>query len=493
MNVNTGNGIGSRLKADLERHALSRIIVPSLTGEMKDLSGLLELRKAENTNDGLDAFLGQLERDIAEESGFALLLSRVGSQVNKQCKKKLVTNLIYNWNVEGSKRRTAWREKGYHIPNLFVISPTMRCNLHCTGCYSGLYQKDGDLTEEEIDDVLTQARELGMYFCVISGGEPYVLKDMWLRLFRKYNDMYFLTFTNGTFLDEETVAELAQLGNVAPAISVEGYEEETDSRRGKGVYKKVCDAMERLKRHGVIFGSSVTYTGKNSEMVSSKPFVETLIDKGVIFSWYFMFMPVGKDPILELVPSPMQRLKTGRGIARLRKELPIFLADFWNDGPAAGGCLAGGRSYFHILNSGRVEPCVFVHFGKDNIREKRLLDIIDSDFFKAIRREFPYNENGNLMRPCMIIDNPEVLRKVVRQYIPEQGHRGSEDIVCKEQTVRWIDNYAKGFKDLTEDEWLEEINKPDSRWYKEKPEYRGLFRFQEKTEEIKETESAGVK
>jgi len=292
--------------------------------------------------------------------------------------------------------------------------------------------------------------------------------------------MYFLTYTNGTLLDEPTVKTLARLGNVAPGISVEGYREHTDKRRGQGVYDKVMEAMDLLKKEGVIFGISVTYTSENIELITRDEFVEHYINKGAIFAWYFMFMPVGKDPILELVPSPEQRVYCGDRVAQLRKKHPLFMADFWNDGPAVGGCLAGARQYLHILNSGRVEPCVFAHFGVDNIREKSLLEASNSAFFKTIRSRFPYNDIANLKRPCMIIDNPQVLRDAVAEHMAPQGHKHSEDIIQNPEVIEWIDAYAERFKNLTDPVWLELINDPNYRWYKEGREYRNLFRFHER-------------
>ena len=188
-----------------------------------------------------------------------------------------------------------------------------------------------------------------------------------------------------------------------------------------------------------------------------------------------MFMPVGKDPDLDLVPTPEQRVAFGRRIAEARKVLPVFLADFWNDGPAVDGCLAGGRRYLHILNSGRIEPCVFAHFGVDNIREKTILEAANSPFFRSIRERFPYNEKGNLMRPCMIIDNPHVLREVVAKHVVPQGHEHSEDIIRDPRVVQWVDQYAAHFQQLTDPEWERMINDPAGRWYHEGPAYKGLF------------------
>ena len=457
------------------RRTVVRVADKAVTTEIANLQEIGKLASKVGANRGFHAFLSGLKGDIRNRCGMALLFERVGHELNPRCRKMVFRNLIYNWNVQGAKLRRALIDENQWVPNLAVISPSMSCNLRCTGCYSGLYDKAGELTEEEIDGVLAELRNMGCYFVVVSGGEPYVKKEMWLRLFRKYGDMYFLTYTNGTLLDDKTVHRLACLGNVAPAISVEGYEEETDERRGTGTYRRVLEAMARLRREGVLFGISVTYTRNNVDLVSSDEFVRFFMDKGAIFAWYFMFMPVGKDPILELVPTPRQRYECGVRIGKMRKRHPMFLADFWNDGPAAGGCLAGGRSYLHILNDGRIEPCVFAHFGVDNIRDTTILEAVNSPYFKAIRGEFPYNNNGNLLRPCMIIDNPEVLRSVVREYVVPEGHPHSEDLIQDPEVVEWIDDYSREFRDIVDPVWEERISDPKDRWYREGTDYRNLF------------------
>ena len=464
-----------RLPNRVTKILIARMLLRSMTGRLTDLQRVLSL--AHRIGDtGLHDFLEALAHDSSAQSGLAQLFLRLGRESNPLYKKKLVKNLVCNWGLDGPRIRGSLQRQGIHAPSHIVISPTMRCNLRCTGCYSGLYSKDGELSEEEIETVLCQARDFGAYFIVVSGGEPYLMKDVWLRLWKKHSDMFFMTYTNGTLLDQRTVDELARLGNVAPAISVEGYREETDRRRGAGVFDRLSASMDRLRRAGVIFGISVTYTRENAEIVSSEEFLRRYIDAGAIFGWYFMFMPVGKDPILDLVPTPEQRLAFGRKIAEVRNRLPIFLADFWNDGPAVGGCLAGGRLYLHILNSGRVEPCVFAHFGVDNIREKTILKAANSPFFQSIRKRFPYNRTGNLMRPCMIIDNPRVLREAVAENVAQQGHEHSEDIIRNPRVVEWVDQYAQRFRELTDPEWERLINDPKGRWYREGAEYRSLFK-----------------
>jgi MoaA/NifB/PqqE/SkfB family radical SAM enzyme len=461
------------------RFLLARHLSRFLTGSYEDLRRLIRTinKRPPVHNLGLMCMLRSLERDLDTRSGNAALFARIGQQLSRRAKQKIATNLIYNWGIVGARKRAALMNESMWVPQFVVISPTMRCNLRCTGCYSGLYTKKGELSEAEICRVLDECKSFGDYFVVVSGGEPYVLKDMWLRIFRRYNDMFFLTYTNGTLLDQPTVDELARLGNVAPAVSVEGYRDQTDRRRGAGVYDKVLAATRRLRDAGVMFGVSVTYTRENVEEVTADEFVRHWIESGAIFAWYFMFMPVGKDPVLELVPTPEQRVACGQRVAALRQRHPIFLADFWNDGPAGAGCMAG-RTYMHILNSGQIEPCVFAHFGLDNIREKTILEASNSPFFRAIRRSFPYNENANLRRPCMIIDNPRVLRKAVTEHLVPAGHQHSEDLIQDPGVVEWIDRYAARMQELTDPIWEAQINDPKDRWYKEGQEYKNLFRFQ---------------
>ena len=63
-------------------------------------------------------------------------------------------------------------------------------------------------------------------------------KDI-IRLCETHNDCYFLAFSNGTLVDEAMAKEISRVGNFTIAFSIEGYEEQNDARRGKGVYAKL--------------------------------------------------------------------------------------------------------------------------------------------------------------------------------------------------------------------------------------------------------------
>lgn len=455
---------------------ITRIISNSLTGRPRDLKRLVRLAQKIPTIVAVRRFFDTLGEALDRGDPFGELFLRLGRQLSRQSRRKVVSNLIYREFIAGYRIRRARSTDGNWVPGFFVMSPTMRCTLSCRGCYSGLYDREEVLPYEEMDRILAEAQRLGIYFVVISGGEPYLLADQLLKLFRKHARMFFLTYTNGTLLDGPLCRELARLGNVAPAISVEGFEQETDERRGPGVFDRIVRAMNTLRSEGVFFGFSATATSRNLDTIASDRFVTFYLELGALFGWYFLFLPVGRDPVLDLVPTPEQRVELGKRVARLRKDHPIFLGDFWNDGPAVGGCLAGGRNYLHILNNGHVEPCVFCHFSSDTIKGKTLLEVANSPFFKAIRAEFPFNPTGNLLRPCMIIDNPRVLRRLVREYAVPDGHRDADAIISDPRVVAWADRFAARMEELAEPLWEALINDPCSRWFREGTEYRDHLR-----------------
>ncbi|MFA5993053.1 MAG: radical SAM protein [Candidatus Pacearchaeota archaeon] len=394
------------------------------------------------------------------------LVKEAFRRASPNVKKKMVENFFVNAGIIGVKQKRKLEKKlGFRLPFFFVISPSAKCNLKCVGCYASEYSMDETLPYEEVDRILTEAKQLGIYFITISGGEPFVYPGI-LDLFKKHNDMEFQVYTNGTLINKELARKLAELGNVAPAISVEGLEKETDLRRGKGVFKKVMEAMDNLKEAGVIFGFSATPTKKNSEVIMSDEFFDLMIAKGASFGWFFQYIPIGRKPDVSLMSTPEQRNKLRLKVNEVRNTKPIFLGDFWNDGQFVGGCMAGARpgGYFHINCQGNVEPCVFFQFSVDNIKGKKLVDVIQSPFFKAIQEAQPYCDNKNLLTPCAIIDNPEVSRFLVEKYGAKPSYNGSYDIVRDKNVKKHLDDYSKKMKKMTDSLWENDISKHHKHW-----------------------------
>ncbi len=385
-------------------------------------------------------------RDFMKTS--LLMLKRDLRNKSPQVRRSVLGTLAKLMAGHESKRKAFRESTGFHPPILMVISPTMRCNLDCYGCYAGKYNGRRDLGLDTLNRLLREAEEMGVYFMVISGGEPFILGDELLSVIERHRSILFQVYTNGTLIDRDVARRLARAGNIIPCISVEGFKEETDARRGDGTYEKVLHTMELLREEGVIFGFSATATRENNELIVSDEFIDFYRDRGCIVGWYFHYVPVGREPGIELMPTPEQRIYRRDALVRRRARYDILLADFWNDGPLVGGCLAGGR-YLHVNTNGDVEPCVFAHFAVDNVKDKSLKEILESPFFSEIRRRQPYD--ANLFRPCMIIDVPEVLREVVSSCGAAPTHEGAEAVI--DDWAGSLDDYSESYRELADTLW----------------------------------------
>lgn len=362
----------------------------------------------------------------------------------------ITVNFFINANLIGWKKQEELRNKyNCNIPWAILLDPTSACNLHCTGCWAAEYGNKLNLSFDEIDDIIRQGKDMGVYMYIYTGGEPLVRKADIIKLCEKHNDCIFLCFTNGTLIDEAFANEMLRVKNFVPAISLEGFEKATDSRRGEGVFKKVLNAMELLKAKKLLFGISSCYTSVNYDSITSEAYYDMMINSGAYFVWYFHYMPVGNDASPELMPTPEQRYTVYKRIRDYRTRKPLFAMDFQNDAEFVEGCIAGGRRYLHINANGDVDPCVFVHYSDSNIREKTLLESLRSPLFQAYHDGQPFNEN--MMQPCPMLENPEKLRAMVAKTGAKSTDMQSPETV--EHLCAKCDSYAACWKPKAEEIW----------------------------------------
>ena len=174
---------------------------------------------------------------------------------------------------------------------------------------------------------------------------------------------------------------------------------------------------------------------------------------------YFHYMPVGNDASTELLLTPEQRIYIKDRIREIRSTTTgegLFTMDFQNDGEFVGGCIAGGRNYFHINANGDAEPCVFIHYSDSNIRDKSLLEILKSPLFMAYRDGQPFNENH--LRPCPMLENPEILQAMVAK-----TGAVSTDLKSPESAEHLCEKcaqYAADWKPYADDFWAQTEHKP---------------------------------
>ena len=351
------------------------------------------------------------------DSKWSKLINCMLNQLDPNVARTTALNLGYEAFFRGTKTIRENRVKYQcNVPWLILFDPTSACNMHCVGCWAGEYGNKNNLSFDDMDKIVSQGKELGVYLYMLTGGEPLVRKADILKLAEKHNDVQFAIYTNSTLIDEPFCKEVVRLGNIAFMLSIEGTPETNDARRGEGHYAAVMHAMDLLKQYGILFGTSICYTSANYKAVTSDEFMDMLISHGVRFNWYFHYMPIGDGANVDLMLNAEQReymIHRVREIRGYTGGKPIFCIDFQNDGEYIDGCIAGGRQYAHINPAGDVEPCVFIHYSNANIHDKSLLECLQQPLFKEYHKGQPFNHNH--LRPCPMLENPELLGEMVKR------------------------------------------------------------------------------
>ncbi len=414
-------------------------------------------------------------------------INKIIDETNPKFAKKFILNLGYEAFFRGTKMIRANREKyGCNIPWLILFDPTMACNMHCVGCWSGTYGHKANLTFEDMDKIVTEGKELGVYLYMMTGGEPMVRKADIIKLCEKHNDCIFAAYSNSTLIDEELCKKVVELGNLTFMLSIEGTPDTNDARRGEGHYAAVMKAMDLLKEYGIVYGTSICYTRDNIEAVTSDDFLRFISSKGARFGFYFHYMPVGNNAVPELMPTVEQRRKMIEKIRQVRSkdcDIEFYPMDFQNDGEYVGGCIAGGRNYFHINSNGDAEPCVFIHYSDTNIHTHSILEMLQSPLFMEYHKGQPFNRNH--LRPCPMLENPKLLREMVARSGAHQTNLESPEEV--DHLCAKCDHYAEEWGVVADEVWASQTHHKKnyenySKEHREHPELAAFEELEEKSE-----------
>jgi len=398
--------------------------------------------------------------------------------ISKEVIRKIIDVLVQNNLIEGDQSYEQTVEKfrqkyGELPPSFIVFSPTQICNLKCIGCYaSSAADTSATIPYSYVDKIVGEVHDtFDSRFITISGGEPFMYKSegkTLLDIYQKYNDMFFLAYTNGTLINDKVAAELAKSANITPAISVEGFEQETDRRRGLGTHKKILRAFDSLRQAGVPFGISVTATSQNVDLLLTDEFYDFYFkEQGACYMWQFQLMPIGrgKDE-LDLMVSPEQRIQLYRKWEKLLSEKKYCIADFWNSGVLSRGCIAYGRSggYFYIDWHGNVTPCAFIPYYVDNIYDlynngKTLSDALFSDFMKNGRQWQKnygldnWKKPDNWLMPCSIRDHYEIFRNSVLPKDVKPEDQKAKEALESDEYFEVLKKYDEKLEGLTKKIW----------------------------------------
>ena len=104
-----------------------------------------------------------------------------------------------------------------NIPWLILMDPTSACNRHCKGCWAAEYGHKSNLTLDEMRRIVRECKALGTHFFMYTGGEPLIRKADIITVAKENPDCLFLTFTNGTLVDDAFCEDMKACGTMANA------------------------------------------------------------------------------------------------------------------------------------------------------------------------------------------------------------------------------------------------------------------------------------
>ena len=286
-----------------------------------------------------------------------------------------------------ASRRRELEGEGVQVPAVMIVSVTRRCNLSCTGCYMRARRRDHgtEMTPDQLRSVVSQARDLGVSFIVFAGGEPLVRSDEILALAHTFPEIIFGVITNGLLIDEDLARSFASRRNIVPVISFEGFQGETDARRGKGVYRRLMETCSLLDRTGVFFGCSLTVTRANHSLVTDEAFIRGMIGGGCRVFTFVEYVPV-EEGSENLVLTGEQRAALVGCLRTFPGRFPALFIGFPGDEEVFGGCLSSGRGFLHVSETGDLEPCPAAPFSDANLTRIPLRQALQSRFLREIRR-----------------------------------------------------------------------------------------------------------
>jgi MoaA/NifB/PqqE/SkfB family radical SAM enzyme len=320
-------------------------------------------------------------------------------------------------NKDAQRKRESFDREGENVPAFLISSITSNCNLFCKGCYArenkscGEGLKKEQLSSERWGEIFKEAKELGIAFILLAGGEPLLRRDV-IEKAAEVREIMFPIFTNGTMLQEEYIKLFDKNRNLVPMLSIEGNREQTDGRRGEGTYDALMNVMDTLNEKSILYGVSVTVTTENVRTVTSKDFFDKIYNKGCRVLIFVEYVPVTVTT-KQLAPTDVEREILENKQQKLREQYDdvIFLS-FPGDEKYSGGCLAAGRGFFHINVDGSAEPCPFSPYSDINLKDCTLREALKSPLFRKL------NETGMLLGEhvggCLLFQKEKEVKELVK-------------------------------------------------------------------------------
>jgi MoaA/NifB/PqqE/SkfB family radical SAM enzyme len=331
-------------------------------------------------------------------------------------------------NEKAKKLRLKEKENGIVVPPFLILSITSNCNLKCSGCFADAAgttcygtsksKKNNSLNMDQWRKIIKEAAELGVFGFIIAGGEPFLLPGL-LDLCEEFKNRFFIILTNGTIINEEHYTKLKRYGNIAVIVSIEGGAEQTDNRRGRGVYEKVMNTSKHLNKIGVLNGISVTITKLNYRYWMNPENIDYLISQGIRIGVFIEYIPTSSMPKNvdehsdhSLILNPEEREIFREKMLHYRDTKQIYIVHSPGDEEFFGGCVSAGRGFAHVTPEGDLTPCPVSNIATHNLIISSFRDGLASPLFQKIRENEHLLETEGL--PCALFAHPKEVDELAK-------------------------------------------------------------------------------
>jgi len=344
------------------------------------------------------------------------MLARLAYRLVTEISPRLAWKAARLWVYPGLQAVAAWRQRvrrGELFPPFLLLSLTNACNLRCRGCWVTSANHRHSLKPDEVDTIIVAGKQHHCRFFILLGGEPMIYPHLW-DIPARHADCYFQVITNGTLLTDEVADRIRALGNVSPLVSLDGWEEQNDRRRGQGVFATAMRGLGRLRQRRVLFGVATTVTSCNLHEVTSAAYLKCLIDCGAMYLWYYIYRPVGPDPAPQLALDTRQLVEFRARLLGLRRKHPIVLIDTYWDADGRAVCPAAWGMGYQIGPGGSVEPCPPLSFACETVHDYGgdLYQTINGSRFLRSFQDFVHART----RGCVILERPAELAEFLRRF-----------------------------------------------------------------------------
>ena len=264
---------------------------------------------------------------------------------------------------------------------------THECNLHCAHCYQEDYHCVMPYPEmlAALDKYVAYVKEKGYEGQInLTGGEPLLHPDFFMiaSAIRKYG-LRLGILTNGTMIDAECAARIAELKPLFVQVSLDGSEKVHDLIRGAGNFQKALRGIDHLKEAGIKVLVSFTVMQQNYREMKTVAAVCAghLVDK----LWWDR---VVTDDATQYLTTEQFR-STSLQAARLAKRYSFISNTRALEWIPEGGCgyeCSAGKRLLILLANGDMMACRRLPFVIGNIREVSQLQTFleENEFMKKL-------------------------------------------------------------------------------------------------------------